>query len=190
MPELKQELRVLDAFIEHFTPYIYDDELFGQVDNRLPKLTVGGLLFRLHLLESLHDHLSPDEQAQLHAARQNFESLRYEWLGHYKDKLLQEMRSRIHSIEWYLEDCGTNPAGCDGGWPNEAEKRTILEHLRLEAIALDALPRELKSDLSQLDTHLRRHYRTSQFIWDESLQAAYPQEQFWWLYGRPKPHDS
>lgn len=190
MPELKQELRVLNAFIAHFTPYIYDNELFGQIDNRLPKLTVGGLLFRLHLLESLKDQLTPDEQTQVQQARENFEGLRYEWLGHYKDKLLQEIRSRIRTVEWYLDDCATSPSACDAGWSNEAEKRTIIEHLRLEAERLDALPRELKSEINQLDTHLRRYYQSGQFIWDATLQAAYPQDQFWWLHGRPKPQDS
>ncbi len=181
--DIKRELRILEAMVSHLTPYLYEDELFGHIDSQLPKLTIGGLLMRLHRLEGLD--LPGDQRAQVEEARQHFEATRYEWLTHYKAKLEQEINARINSIRWYLDDCVSEPATCDGGWPNEAEKRTMLAHLQTEADAQKTLTTTLRSKIADLDARMRRHCRQEEFFWDEALQVAYPREEFWWLYCRP-----
>ncbi|NDJ84573.1 MAG: hypothetical protein GYB66_01680 [Chloroflexi bacterium] len=181
----EHDLRVLKAMVAHLTPYLYEDELFGQVDNRLPKLTLGGLLMRLYRLEQFAEHLSPAQRQDIQEARKHLEATQYEWLNHYKDKIQQELPSRINAINWYLDDCRQNPVGCDSGWPNEAEKRTIIAHLRDEAERLDILSRETKGMISDLDGRIRHFHKPGAFIWSDDLKPVYPRERFWWLYGRP-----
>lgn len=180
-----RELNIVSSMVAHLTPYLYEDELFGHISNNLPKLTIGGLLLRLHRLEGLADTLTAGQRQELQKARDHFEGMRYEWQSHYIDKILQEIRARINAIKWYLDDCAENAAGCDSGWPNEAEKRTMIAHLQQAAQRLDALPKDLKASIAGLDSQMRRFYRPGEFIWDERLQPVYPRDDFWWLYGRP-----
>ncbi len=181
----RRELKILSSMVAHLTPYLYEDELFGHISNNLPKLTIGGLLLRLHRLEGLAQTLSSGQRQEVQQARDHFDSMRYEWQNHYTQKIVQEIGARINSIKWYLDDCAENMAGCDSGWPNEAEKRTMIAHLEAEAVRLDALPKDLKASIGALDTQMRRFYRPGNFIWDEQLLPVYPREDFWWLYGRP-----
>lgn len=180
-----QDLHIFAAMVEHLTPYVYEDELFGHINNSLPKLTLGGLLMRRYRLHALQDMLR-DEQAQaFHDAESQLQSIRYEWLSHYRNKLIQEFDSRTHAIQWFLEDCARTPQSCDANWPNEAEKRTIIAHLADEAIEQDAFSPSKQQLLNALDQNMRRFYRKGDFIWDPALEKIYRPDRFWWLYGRP-----
>jgi hypothetical protein len=183
--DIAQEFHILAAMVSHLKPYLYEGELFGHIDNRMPKLTIGGLLLRLHRLEGLERYLTPEQRTQLYAARQQFETLRYEWQTHYRDKILQEIQARLNTLKWFLDDCANNPESCAGGWLDQAEKRTIVAHLCQEAEHLDALPGELRNEIAAVDSRLRGYQRRGEFLWDERLKDSYPPDEWWWLYGRP-----
>lgn len=182
--DIKQDLQILTAMVSHLTPYLYENELFGEIEKRMPKLTVGGILLRLNRLQGLWDHLSSEQQSELHAAREQFEKMRYEWQSHYQDKILREIRSRINSMKWFLDDCANNPGTCEGGWPNEAEKRTMIAYLAQEAERLNLLGNDLRAEIAALDSRLRGYHRSGAFLWDARLQETYPRDQFWWLYSQ------
>ncbi|MCB0000901.1 MAG: hypothetical protein KDE56_34300, partial [Anaerolineales bacterium] len=40
-------------------------------------------------------------------------------------------------------------------------------------------------DLELLDYVLRGKWEAGDFIWPQVWQPAYPQDPYWWLYGRP-----
>jgi type IV secretory pathway VirB4 component len=181
--DAEKTLRALTAMTSNLTPYLYESELFGELGSRLPKLTIGGLLLRLHQLRGLTHLLDSDQQDQLNTATINFESTRAEWTVHYEEKVLRELQSRLDALNWYLEDCNESPSSCAAGWPNEAEKRTVVAHLHDEAVRLDILTDKLTQKLSSTDSGIRRYFENGEFAWDEVLQTVYPREKFWWLYG-------
>ena len=188
--DIEQDLHIFTEMVKNLTPYLYEEPLFGHMSNRLPKLTVGGLLLRQYRLKHLADMLSSEQKARFHEAESNLESLRYEWLTHYRNKLVQEFESRVHAIEWFVDDCSKDPSTCDANWPNEAEKRTIIAHLVKEATAQDVFSDEHKSKLAQLDQNLHRFVRRGDFLWDAALAKIYPADEFWWLHGRPGERDN
>jgi hypothetical protein len=59
---IDHNLDVLVAMASNLTPYLYEDELFGQISNNFPKLTLGGLLMRLHELRHLLGEMSDKQQ--------------------------------------------------------------------------------------------------------------------------------
>ena len=181
--DLARDVRVLAAMASNLTPYLYEQETYGYLSGDLPRLTLGGLLLRLHRLSYLENELDADQQNLVQDARINFEAEQSEWAVHYEAKLQEELRQRIDALDRYLQECGDNGQGCAAEYPSQAEKRTMIEHLRDEAERRDVLTEELRARLKQVDARLQRVLHEGDFIMDDILTSAYPPEKFWWLYG-------
>lgn len=182
--DLEQDLRALSAMASNLTPYLYEQEMYGHLSGSLPKLTLGGLLLRLFRLSHLED-LSADQRTMVQDARINFEAARSEWAVHYKAKLEQEIEGRLQSLEQYLQECNEDPHSCVASYPIEAEKRTMVEHLREECTEFNCLSEKIEQQLVRADSRLERTLeRSGEFIMDPRLQSVYPASRFWWLYGR------
>lgn len=182
--DLARDVTVVAAMAAHLTPYLYEDELYGPLAGDLPRLTVGGLLLRLHRLTRLTDSLSTEQQASVQAARANFEAERAQWAVHYEKKLVQELNARLRALEQFMAECTEKIRGCAASYPSQAEKRTIIAHLVAEATARDCLSDTTPARLAQLDQRVRTLFESGDFlINDDRLQVVYPAEEFWWLYG-------
>lgn len=186
---IKHNLNALTAMASNLVPYIYEDELFGHLGGNLPKLTVGGLLMRVYQLRHIENQLSAAQQQELHDAIMNWQSERSEWATHYEQKILRELESRLGALRWYLDDCAKDPATCNNGWLNEAEKRTIVAHLVDEATEHGILTDELRAEIAGMDNRIRQFHKPSEFLWASELEAAYPKSNYWWLYGRMTDRD-
>ena len=191
MPEatysIDRDLSEAQAFADHLVPYVYEGELYGTIggmfaSGSMPRLTLGGLLQRLHQLHALEDQLTPEQKTQLAEIDAKTESVRQEWMVHYNDKLLQEANSRLKMIERFFDDCAEEPRTCAANYPLEAMRRTIVQVIVGTLTEPNA---ELNRVVSQVDTQLRRFTQPSEFIWATMLQPAYPPEAYWWLYARP-----
>jgi hypothetical protein len=180
--DLEQDIRALSAMASNLTPYLYEQETYGHLSGNLPKLTLGGLLLRLHRLSKLNN-LTSKQQSMVQDAHINFEAARSEWAVHYKTKLEQELETRIRSLEQYLAECSDNPLNCAINYPVEAEKRTMIEHLKSECAEHECLNEELATRITRADSRLERLISEGEFITDDRLQAVYPRSTFWWLYG-------
>jgi hypothetical protein len=181
--DLERDLRVLVTMAANLTPYLYEGEMYGYLAGDLPKLTLGGLLLRLYRLSRLDEILTADQQKMVQEAQANFEAQTSQWAVHYEDKLRHELRSRIDAFNHYLNECFEDSQGCTANYPSQAEKRTMVEHLKTEAENHDALTHELGARLGGVDQKLRQQFQESEFIFDERLKSVYPREHFWWLYG-------
>ena len=181
--DLARDVRALGAMAANLTPYLYEKELYGYLSGDLPRLTVGGLLMRLYRLSRLSDQLTAEQQNIVQDAAINLEAERAEWGVHYEGKLQQELDARLNALARFLEECRDAHAGCAASYPIEAEKRTIIEHLRREAAEFEVFTPELEARLRQLDNLLRRLLTDGPFISDPILQDVYPRDGFWWLYG-------
>jgi hypothetical protein len=170
----------------HLDPYLYEDELYGTLGRSKPKLTVGGLLLRLHRLEALQDQLAPAQAEAFAQAQADFDSARSDWATHYREKIKHELQARQRSFAWFLDDCDEKPKTCAGAYPVEAEKRTIIHHLLAEGEARGLDLAEEATLQAALDDRLRRRFKPGAFVWPAAFQPAYPFDWFWWLYGGPK----
>jgi len=182
--DLERDVRTLSAMASSLTPYLYEAEVFGHLDSDMPRLTLGGLLLRLHRLTSIENLLDVDQQNLVHDARLNFEAERAKWAVHYENKILQELRARLTALEQFLHECGEKRAGCAADYPVQAEKRTMIHHLAHEAARLNILPDDLAAHLKLLDQKLRQLLTEdgSEFVTDERLSVAYPRSTYWWMY--------
>ncbi|MCD4686177.1 MAG: hypothetical protein K8S97_09595 [Anaerolineae bacterium] len=180
--DLNRDVQVVVAMASRLTPYLYENELYGYLANDMPRLTVGGLLLRLYRLTRLEAHLDANQQTRVNDARINFEAECAKWAVHYERKLQRELQARITALEYFLGECSDDRAICAAGYPTQAEKRTMIQHLQDEAAEHNVLSPETQARVIHVDEHLRRVVRASDFITDDRLKDVYPAAQFWWLY--------
>ena len=184
--DLERDVRTVQEMAARLVPYIYENELYGQMPGDLPRLTVGGLLMRLRRLSAVSDLLKPAQRTALQAAQEQLDKVRKEWAVAYEGKLQQEFKARISGVEQFLSECGESPRSCFDNYPSGIEKRVMAEELRDEATARNALPSEFQAALTNVDNKLRRYVKKGGgFIWDERLETAYPPDKYWFLYVTP-----
>ncbi len=180
---LERDVEVLAAMAANLTPYLYENEIYGAMPGDLPRLTLGGLLLRLHRLTALETILSPNQQHTVQDARLNFEAEVTKWAVHYEKKLQAELSSRLAALSQFLSECQENRANCVAGYPVQAEKRTMIEHLKAAAQENDVFGDDLAARLVHVDQQIRRVVESDEFIFsDPRLLPAYPADTFWWLY--------
>ena len=194
MPEatynIDRDLDEAKAIADHLVPYVYEDQLYGTISGMFgsgnaPSLTIGALLLRLHRLHALESQLSAAQKAKLAAIDAQNESARKEWTIHYNDKLVQEGNSRLKMIDRYFSDCDEDPRTCANNYFPEANRRTIVEDIANALQSSGASNGDLTSSMRRIDSKLRRYAQPSDFVWATALQAAYPNDEYWWLYAKP-----
>lgn len=180
---LENDLRALAAMASNLTPYLYEKEMYGYLSGDLPRLTLGGILMRLYRLSHLERTLHPDQEQTVEDARASFDAARTKWAVHYDHKLLEELRARLNALEQYIEECREDLASCAAGYPSQAEKRVMIEHLQDEAETRGVLTDDLRRRIRQVDGNLRHYFREGSFITDTRLKDVYQPDPFWWMYG-------
>lgn len=186
----ERDLNEAQAIADHLTPYVYEDQLYGNIggvfgSGRQPSVTIGGLLLRLHRLHALESRLNDAQKARLTEIEARSEQVRQEWTVHYNEKLLSEASSRLSVIEAFFADCEDDPRSCAANYPPEAMRRTIVQVI-IETLERLNLPlANLDKGTRKIDSQLRRFTQPADFIWAAELQAAFPKDPYWWLYAAP-----
>jgi hypothetical protein len=181
--DLDRDIRTVEAMAARLTPYVYENELYGVMPGDLPRLTVGGLLMRLHRLSAIANLLSTQQQTTLATAKGQLDDVRKEWAVAYEGKVAQELKARLRALDQFANECGENPRGCADNYPSGIEKRVIVEALEEEASASNTLTPDLRAAITNIDEKLRRYMKPgSAFLWDQRLEAAYPRDKYPFLY--------
>jgi hypothetical protein len=184
--DLARDVRVVEAHAARIIPYIYQDELYGAVPGNFPKLTIGGLLMRFHRLDALGDTLSEAQRSAALAAYAVFESARQEWAVHYEKKILHELGARLRALAQFAAEAEERRLGARENYPAAMEKRVMIDLLQAEATRLAIWPADYNGQLLNSDNRIRRiAEKHDGFIWSLAVEAAYPQDRFWYLYLLP-----
>jgi hypothetical protein len=183
------DLQIAEAMTQELEDYIIKDDLYrtmivrvGNSDQSM-QMTGGDLLTRLHRLQSVRAELSPELQARVDAVEQKARSTIYSLRGRFHDRLKREMKARLDSLKWFLDDCGTEPQRCRAEFPFEMRNRQRIEEI-LKEVENDISP-ELKQLLQGVDQRIRMLTRGGNFTWDERLQTSFPRQPYWYLYVTP-----
>jgi len=180
--DLNHDVDAVQAMASRLVPFVYENAIFGYTPDDLPKLTIGGLLIRLHRLALLHNLLSDEQRARLATAQQQADSVKQAWLVAYTHKTTDELTMRINEWNQFLNDCVRNEDECSEMYPSLVEKRVLAQVLANEARELNALTPEIEKRLSGIDSQLQGYFKAGSFVWDQRLQQAYPQDHYGFLY--------
>lgn len=183
------DLAVLEAFAAELEEYIIKDELYRTVRVHLPsgdqmiQMSGGDLLTRIFRLQAEADRLTPEQQARFDAARSSAEKTIYSLRTRFHQRLLREIKARLDSLNWFLDECAAEPARCRGEYPFEIRNRQRIDAI-LQEVGSD-LPPDLKSQINRVDERIRMIVRPGNFAWDARLEGAFPRTRFWYLYVSP-----
>lgn len=180
--DLNHDVDTVPAMASRLVPFVYENEIFGYTPDDLPKLTIGGLLMRLHRLALLDNLLSDEQRERLATTQQQVDSVKQEWLVAYTNKTTDELTMRINEWNQFLNDCRQNQDECSEMYPSMVEKRVMAQVLANEARELNALTPEIEKRLNEIDSQLQGYFKAGSFVWDQRLQRAYPQDQYGFLY--------
>lgn len=187
------DLVVLQAVAAELDEYLVSDELYRTVVVPLSggtqsiQMTGADLLTRLHRLCTLRDGLKPHEQSQLDALQHQVRQTIAHLNSRFQLRLQREIRARLDSLRWFLDDCETEPQRCHIEFPFEMRNRQRVEEALKEID--EPLDDSLKSRLESIDKRIRDIALPSPFVWDDRLQPAFPRDRYWFLYLRPPRSD-
>lgn len=183
------DLAVLEAFAAELEEYIVKDELYRTVRVHLPtgdqmlQMSGGDVLTRIFRLSAERDRLTPDQQARFDATRSVVEKTIYSLRTRFHQRLLREVKARLDSLNWFLDECASEPARCRGEYPFEIRNRQRIDAILAE-LGGDLTP-ELKTQVNRLDERIRMLVKPGNFAWDARLEPVFPRTRFWYLYVTP-----
>lgn len=186
-----RDLAVLTAMADDFEPFIQSDVVYWQLSDagpflaRNPKLTVGGLLLHRHRLAALHISLTPDEESAYTRLDADLDIILGSWKANLERKALREIKARLGSWAWYLDECADSPSACSSSYQTDVYARTYLQLLFEVVPESSSNVVSARANLAQLDSQLRIIFIPDGFMWDHNLAPAFPKTEFWFLYGSP-----
>jgi hypothetical protein len=183
------DLEVAEEMAKELEPYIIKDELYRTLivrtsagDENL-RMTGGDLLARLHRLQGERDILTPEQVQRLEAVQRSVDATIYSYKTRFHERLMREMKARLDSLKWFLEECAEDPRRCRTEFPFEMRNRQRIEEI-LKRVDSN-VPSDLRELLQQVDRRIRMIGQGSDFIWDPRVKKIYPPERYWYLYVRP-----
>jgi len=126
---------------------------------------------------------SPEDAARLEAAAEAIDEILSRWAVATERKAIAELPHRLNLWQAWLEELHEGTSG-PGGYAQQVRNRVIAERLR-SLVRTDA-PAHLQR-LQALDQQLRAAFEPGEFVWEPGLAPAYPQPEFWFLYGGVRP---
>ncbi|HLF25561.1 MAG TPA: hypothetical protein VJG32_04445 [Anaerolineae bacterium] len=181
------EMTVARAMLAELEAYLKADVTYWQtapnaLGDRMPKLTIGGLLEALIQAQAAG-------AAEAQSMRATLELIRMQNLDRYLAHAEQETRSRLDAWNWYLDDYARKPGEVADYYPNEVHARLKAE-LLLNELEPKQRGRPERERAHVLDERLRLAFTPGALVWDERLKPFFPPDRYWWLYGRlPEPED-
>ncbi|MCP5094707.1 MAG: hypothetical protein GY943_04055 [Chloroflexi bacterium] len=185
--KLQKDVAILAAMAAEIGSYLDSDVLFWLMSvSSMPKLTLGGYLMRQFRLLALADTLDGTEQQVLNTAVSQFNRALIERVVRFEKKAHQELEARIRQWGEYLRDVEREPQS-KGGYGTAVEARAMIaaltDKLQSQPYQLQA---RVRPRVNLLDRTLQNYWESGDFVWNDEWQSAYPQSDFWWLYGIPK----
>ena len=183
------DLVIAETEAAELEDYIIDDELYRTTTARTSegdqslKMTGGDLLARLHRLQAIRSELTPEQQQRLDVVQKAVDATIYSLRTRFHDRLKREVKARLDSLKWFLDDVAQDARRARTEYPFEIRNRQRIEEIKKE-LGADLTP-DLANAISQLDQRLRMLTAAGNFVWDARLKSAYPANPYWYLYVTP-----
>lgn len=185
----RHDLAIVRAMSAELEEYIIGNELYRTITVTLPsgdqllQMTGADLLTRLYRLNGERDQLSTAEQQELDRVTAAVTQTIYSLRTRFHRRLIREIKARLDSLKWFLDDCGADMQRAHIEFPFEMRNRQRIEEALKELG--EELPEEIRRYLRRVDDRIRLVATGSPFLWDNRLQPLFPAERYWYLYRRP-----
>lgn len=184
------DLAVVAAEIDVLEAYIIKEEVYRTVITSTPggdrnlQMTGGDLLARLYRLQQQRDRLTDAQRDRLDALQSASDATIKSLRTRFRGLAEREIKTRLNSIVWFLDDCASDQKRCRTEFPFEIRNRQRVEEL-LKEFDAGGIDEKLATMIKSVDQRIRMSTRASEFVWDEQLKEAFPQSPYWYLYVLP-----
>ncbi len=185
--KLVKDLQVAGQMVDKMEEYLNSDEIFWQkIDDDLVPPTFGGYWLREHRLLALQDKLLDSaQQSQLKTIVAKFDRFYERNRLKVDAKAQQELTARVRQWGNDLEELLRDDFPSMAYYNADVEVRVIIailfDKLQQDSVQISAA---VSSQLDRLDKQLKKRWQSDKFIWPIEWAAAYPQDEYWWLYGK------
>ncbi len=173
------ELTIVQHMLRDLEDYLKSDVLYWHVaepnplGSQMPQLTIGALL------EAQVRAKAGGVAANVFAtANALHERIRAAHPARYVTKATHELHGRLEAWKANFDDEGRKTKVFYAQDVRVRAKIQLLEN----ALGADT-PAELQTYRAQLDLELYEVFVPGEFVWDARLQAFFPKDPCWWLYG-------
>ncbi len=183
------DLAVLAAEIEELDDYIIKGDIYRTVRVQTPagvqtvQMSGGDLLSRLYRLEGERERLSAEQRSRSKDLALVARSTIYSLRTRFHDLLKREIKTRLDSLNWFLDDVMGDPKRANVEYPYEIRNRQRIQ-LMTDELGQEITP-ELKSQISRIDDRIRLIVKPAGFVWDSQLEPIFPRDRFWYMYVTP-----
>lgn len=184
---IEEDLQVGDAMTNSMSTYLDSTAVYYPlVTATFPKLTLGGYLMRQHRLLAVKEQLSVADKDHLEKMIFEFQQTINSRVVRVEQKGQEEARIRVRQWEQAITELQETPESDIAYYPTTVENRVmlaaLLSHLQQKPYQFD---NDLVTDTAVVDQKLQTIWQAGEFIWPQVWQSAYPQNNYWWLYGQP-----
>lgn len=182
------DLRYVAAINTILEPYLLSRDLYWLPgisakpgESPYSTLTPGNLLLALKRAEALTT--SPLEKMEFQKQRSRFEEIHNRWLSAWRSKCQQDFRNRLTLWTTFLEELFDDPEVNQDRYPFEVTRRVLLNLLLPHLLNLATAEEQL---LLLADKRLKANWLRGDFVWESDLASAFPEVDYWFLYGMVK----
>jgi hypothetical protein len=186
--DLERELQIVEATAADLKNFLLSDSVYWQlaeprgVRERFPQGTLGGMLFRLDVLDKQRGLLSASQQTRLDAARDKIAEALRRWGVQVEQKAAREITSRLRTWENFLDEAQDTPSRRSAEYAAQVGGRLVLEYLR--PAAGSAFTSAQEQGIKSVDNRLGALAAKGDFVWSASLQTLFPEDRFPYMYVR------
>ena len=183
------DLAIVKVMAAELEEYIIKDDLYRTIavpaaaGTQNIQMTGADLLTRLYRLQGERQSLTPAMQQQVDELQQRTTQTIYSLRTRFHARLVREIKARLDTLRWFLDDCLADRQRCHVEFPFEMRNRQRIEEA-LKELAYQ-LPEDLQRTLQRIDERIRLLAVASPFLWDERLRPLFPPDRYWYLYQRP-----
>lgn len=181
MSQPQQDRWYVEEALPQLQEYLPGEELYWALGGSLPRLTPGNLLLALKRLEAVDPHSAWTLRGKL-------DSIQAQWRSAWDKKTARETESRLRLWSQFLTEQAREEGPHRAHYAASVRERVILQLLSSgrssgEAISRPAAQSPKGETLAELDALLRARFQPGGFTWQPLYQGAFPEREFWFLYG-------
>ena len=186
MPSFEYDRRYVDWALGVLESYLLANEVYWHVDviapsgePAYPMLTLEGMLLAMQRMRACSRGMAEQHEEETISLRLDVAHTR--WRVAWEKKAQRGFMARLTMWLNFLEEYQERPEEHADRYRHEVRLRVFLEILGENLSRYDS---RLVERLVRLDIELKTILIPGDFIWDDVIQTAFPEERYWYLYGR------
>jgi len=187
MPYFEYYQTYLQAALSGLERYLLSDDLYQNMGvlpasaRNYPSLTLGSLLLYQKYAQALAN--TGSEKAIYQKIDMEMGVLSTRWRVAWEGKASREFEARLRQWGNALREIREDPVENTAYFRYEIRSRVMLDLLKSEA---RGIPPAYLEHLENLDLILQVLFERGEFIWEPEFIPAFPQDTYWYLWGKPR----